>query len=400
MNSTKVALVRAPDYRPENLHQALTEIFSYLGGLSSFVRPGSHVFLKINHLSPPSPPERAIVTHPEFTRAVIALLKEYGCRITVGDDIQFGSKDGFGLSGYRRMCREMGVELINLKERGFQKVSLQGKKLAETLISPVVLESDQVINLAKLKTHSLTTFTGAIKNFYGIIPYGFRLDYHREFRWVNEFCEMLVDIFAAIKDKLCLTLMDAVVGMEGEGPSSGHPRHLGYIIGSRDAVAVDAVAAALIGLSPGSVLTTVEAQARGLGVGELDKITLCGLNLQEAVIPDFKLSAAAHLARKRIPNAIYIFIQNQFYLTPQVIKAQCTACEECIRICPQQTIKLVDEAAWVDTSNCIHCLCCHEVCRYRAIKLKQKPIGWLFRRGVAFLKRIKRKKKAVKPRPD
>ncbi|MCD6192191.1 MAG: DUF362 domain-containing protein [Candidatus Aminicenantes bacterium] len=393
MPQTKVALVRCPDYQPENLRHGLTEIFSYLGGLASLVRPGSHVFLKINHLSPPSPPERAIVTHPEFTRAVIALLKEHGCRIVVGDDIQSGAKDGFLLSGYRQMCREMGVELVNLKEKGFQKISLQGKRLTETLISPLVLESDQIINLAKLKTHSLTTFTGAIKNFYGLIPYGLRLDYHREFRWVNEFCEMLVDIYAAVKDKLCLTLMDAVVAMEGEGPSSGHPRPLGYLLGSQDAVAVDAVAAALIGLSPESVLTTSEAQARGLGQGELDKITLCGLNLQEAMVPDFKHSAAAHLAGRKIPNAIYIFIQSQFHLTPRVIKDQCSGCKECIRICPQQTIKLIQGKAWVDTANCIHCLCCHEVCRYQAIKLKQKPIGWLFRRVVSLLKKVKRKKK-------
>jgi|Deesub1362B_J571_1020462.scaffolds.fasta_scaffold00006_275 uncharacterized protein (DUF362 family)/NAD-dependent dihydropyrimidine dehydrogenase PreA subunit len=393
MSQVKVALVKAPDYQPENLSQALDKVFTYLGDLASLIKPGSRVFIKINHLSPPSSPERAIITHPEFTRAVITCLKDLDCQITVGDDIQSGDKDGFKPSGYRQMCQEMGVELINLKERGFRKISIAGKRLSETLISPVVLDSEYIINLAKLKTHSLTSFTGAIKNFYGIIPYGFRLDYHRQFRWVNEFCEMLVDIFSVIQDKVCLTLMDAIVGMEGEGPSSGAPRSVGYIIASPDAVAVDAVAATLIGLPPLSVLTTAEAQARGLGVGELEKITVYGENLPEAIIPDFKLSSAAHLARKRIPNAIYIFIQSQFHLTPRVIPQKCTACQECIRICPQQTIQLVKEVAWVKTSNCIHCLCCHEVCRYQAIKLKQKPVGWIFRRLISFLRLIKRRKK-------
>lgn len=388
----KAALVKANDYQFQTLLEGLAKTFEHLGGLSSIIQPKSKIFLKINHLSPPSPPERAIVTHPEFTRAVIAHLQDLGCEIIVADDIFSRIKDGFKPSGYQKIAEQMGVRLINLKELGFKKLTLAGKRLQETFITPLFFECDYIVNLSKLKTHSLTTFTGAIKNFYGLIPYGLRLDYHRRFRRINEFCEMLVDIFSVVKDKVCLNLMDAIVGQEGEGPSSGQPRFVGYIIGSRDSVALDAVASSLINLAPSQVLTTVEAQSRGLGIGDLDKIVILGEKLEKARLYDFKHSSAVNLVQKRIPNAIYIFIQNQLYLTPQIITKKCTICRECIQVCPQQTIHLVDKKVKVDVSNCIHCLCCHEVCRFQAIKLKQKPIGWIFRKLSSKLKKKKKNK--------
>jgi len=391
-DKAKVALVKAETYQFQTLWEGLARTFDYLGGLPSLIPSNSKVLLKINHLSPPSPPERAIVAHPEFTRAVIAHLQKIGCEIIVADDIFSRLKNGFQLSKYQPMAEEMNVRLVNLKELGFKKITLPGKRLRETFITPLFFECDYIVNLAKLKTHSLTTFTGAIKNFYGLIPYGLRLDYHRQFRQIPEFCEMLVDIYEVVKDKVCLNLMDAVVGQEGEGPSNGLPRFVGYILGSLDAVALDAVASSLINLSPGKVLTTLEAQSRDLGVGELDKITVVGENLQEAQLIDFKHSSAVNLVQKRIPNAIYIFIQNQLYLTPQILTDKCTICRECIQVCPQQTIHLVEKKVKVDASGCIHCLCCHEVCRFHAIKLKQKPIGWLFRQISSRLKSRKKKK--------
>jgi len=80
----------------------LRQSLKLIGGLSTIVKPEDKVFVKINHLPPPSPPERGIVTHPVFTESVIMLLKEQGVEITVGDDIEEGEDDGFAMSGIPR----------------------------------------------------------------------------------------------------------------------------------------------------------------------------------------------------------------------------------------------------------------------------------------------------------
>jgi uncharacterized protein (DUF362 family) len=118
-----VATTKAQNYNLDELVPAVRQSLELIGGLSSIVKPGDKVFVKINHLSPPSPPERGIVTHPVFTEAVIVLLKEKGVEITVGDDIEEGDGDGFLNSGYRAMYERQNVKLVNLRAAGFVEQS-------------------------------------------------------------------------------------------------------------------------------------------------------------------------------------------------------------------------------------------------------------------------------------
>ncbi len=374
MKHAKVSLRGIHKYRSGILHQALVQALSLLGGLENIVRPGSHVFVKINHLSPPSPPEEAIVTHPAFTREVLLLLKDMGCTITVGDDIQAKQKNGFQISGYRELCNELGIRLVNLKETGFRRIRLEGKVLKEAFVSPLVLESDYLINLPKLKTHSFTVFTGAVKNMYGIIPHGLRSSYHRQFFKNELFSQMLVDIFSCAPPNL--NIMDAIVAMEGEGPSAGNPKRVNLILASLDAPALDAVASKIIGLDPFDVLTTQFASERGLGTGQLEKIDILGEKIQDVRVKDFRQSSiAVGLIRRRIPAFLHAFVQDQLILMPEIIKKRCTGCWECVDICPAGAARKQDKAASIDRSCCIHCMCCHEVCRFHAVKLKQKCFG-------------------------
>jgi uncharacterized protein (DUF362 family) len=160
---TKVSLVRAHDYEFSQIHAALGKAIDLIGGLQKVVKPGARVFVKINHLSPPSPAERGIVTHPVFVEAVLELLKVAGADITVGDDIDSATRDGFDISGIRQMCQRAGVRLINLREAGFVEIKCNGLLLDKLYVSRIVLEVDVIVNLPKMKTHSLTVFTGGIK---------------------------------------------------------------------------------------------------------------------------------------------------------------------------------------------------------------------------------------------
>lgn len=383
MKKARVSIVKSDDYNSEEIRKGLIKSFSCHGGLENLIRPKSHVFVKINHLSPPSPPEKAIVTHPAFTREVLLLLKQLDVAITVGDDIQSKEEDGFLLSGYRQICNEVGVRLLNLKEAGFKEVSCRGKLLKKVFISPLVLEADFILNLPKLKTHSFTVFTGAVKNMFGVIPHGFRHRYHREFIKNDVFSQMLVDIFSCVPPHL--TVMDGIVAMEGEGPSTGNPKNVGVIIASEDAVAVDAVASKITGFNPMNIYSTQDAHERGLGIGRIEDIEIVGENIQDVEVRDFKHSAVAiGLFRRKLPSFLYAYIQNELTLIPEVIAKKCTACLECVDICPRGAAKSEEDFVRIDKSLCIHCMCCHEVCRFQAIKLKQKSIGKLIR-GLSFL---------------
>jgi uncharacterized protein (DUF362 family)/Pyruvate/2-oxoacid:ferredoxin oxidoreductase delta subunit len=373
-NNARVSIVRADDYNLPRLVPIVQRSIELIGGLETIIKPGDRVFVKINHLPPPSPPERGIVTHPVFAEAVLELLKKAGAEITVGDEIESTPVDGFSTSGFRQMCQRAGVRLINLREEGFVARECNGLLLKEIYLSKTALAADVIVNLPKLKTHSLTVFTGGVKNMYGTIPGNLRSRLHGEYPDSEDFSKMLTDIFSVIRPQL--TLMDGIVAMEGEGPSAGSVRKLGVILASRDAVSVDAIATGIIGMDPMDIATTRYAHERGLGVGSLDSIEVVGESIKSVATSDFRfpISAKRALLRK-IPAPLSRFAVGQLSVRPKVVEQQCTACAECVRACPTGAITIHSTTAAIDRSICIECMCCHEVCRFDAMVTARPLIG-------------------------
>ena len=390
MNKAKVSIVRAHDYDYAEIYAVMEEGIELIGGLAKIVPPGSKVFVKINHLSPPSPAEKGIVTHPIFVEVVLNLLKAVGADITVGDDIQSGSGDGFQLSGFRQMCQRAGVRLINLREIGFVETACSGHFLEKVYLSKTLLDADVIINLPKLKTHSLCVFTGGVKNMYGTIPSSLRRKFHGDYIRNEDFSQVVTDIFSATRPQL--TIMDGIIAMEGEGPAAGNLRRLGIILTSQDAVAVDAVATKIIGLNTMDIYTTRYADERGLGVGTLQNIEVVGEGVEGVTVPDFRppTSVANTLARI-VPRGLPKFILRQLSIKPNVIERLCTVCAECQKICPTGAISLNNETAKIDYDICIECMCCHEVCRFDAIVPKRSTSG----RIMQFLVNTLRKRRAT-----
>ncbi|MCK4793876.1 MAG: DUF362 domain-containing protein, partial [Desulfobacteraceae bacterium] len=126
-----------------------------------------------------------IITHPVFVEAILHLLRGYSANITVGDDIESNTNDGFTVSGFREMCKRTGVELVNFREKGFIETECSGYFLKKAYFSKVALDADVIVNLPKLKTHSLTVFTGGVKNMYGTIPNGLRIRFHGEYGYIT-----------------------------------------------------------------------------------------------------------------------------------------------------------------------------------------------------------------------
>ncbi len=386
MRQPRVSVVRCEGYESEVLSASIARSLSLIGGLEQYVRRGDHVFVKVNHLSPPSPPEKAIVTHPLFVRSVLEQVLELTSQVSLGDDVQ-ADGDPFALSGYRQLCGDLGATLVNLRQRGFAEVHCRGKILDRILIAREVLEADVLINLPKLKTHSLTTLTGAVKNLYGVIPSGMRSGYHGQYSRPDQFNQVLVDIYAAAAP--ALHIMDAVVGMEAEGPAAGNPRNTGLIIAGGDGVAVDAVAATLIGLNPLDVGTTQAADSRSVGVGDLAAIAVVGDPIEEVRPEPFVLPSTTPVRYlSRIPPCIARLFTSQLSVRPTVDLRQCVGCGACASICPVEAAVVEEGKARIRSGKCIRCMCCHEVCRYGAITLRRSLRGRALYKALQALRRL------------
>ena len=264
------------------------------------------------------------------------------------------------------MCERAGVKLVNFKQSGFVEVRCDGRRLETVHLARPVADADVIINLPKLKTHSLTLLTGGVKNLYGAIPSGLRTRFHGDHPRLEDFCQVLDDIFATAKP--AITIMDGIVAMEGEGPAGGKPRNLGLILISHDAVALDAIAGRVIGLNPGEVRTTRIAHERGVGVGDLREIEVVGERIENVTVSDFALPAsAAGQFVNRLPRFLSQFFIRQLTIRPRVVTRKCVGCGACERACPVGAIVVREGKAKIDRRICIRCMCCHEVCRYDAI---------------------------------
>jgi len=272
----------------------------------------------------------------------------------------------FQVTGIARAAEEAGVELVNFDVAGVGAVNSRGPVSSLHIAKPV-LEADVVISLPKLKTHSATLFTGAVKNMYGCIP-GFRkAEYHRQVPNLKEFAGLLADIFAAARPRLAV--MDGIVGMEGNGPSAGNPRKAGVILASEDSVALDAVACRVIGLNPFRVYTTAVAHERGLGVGDAARIEVVGTSLEEVLIKDWDLPSNAML--EAMPGFLVSRLLGMLRARPEINRQACAGCCFCVESCPVQAMEMSGGIPAIDYQKCISCLCCQELCPQKAVEMKQ-----------------------------
>ena len=168
---------------------------------------------------------------------------------------------------------------VNEDQSGVQVSHPEGVLLHRLDLLRVATEVDVIINLPKLKTHNLTGLTLGVKNLFGLVPGAIKIGYHAKLQDRERFAQALLDIYTY--DRPALTLMDAVVGMEGNGPTGGTPRPIGALVASADTLACDTVCAALVGLDPLRVLTTEVAARRGLCSGRLEDVELVGDPLAE-----------------------------------------------------------------------------------------------------------------------
>lgn len=357
---TKVAITRCTSYKEEEVGAAVEKALDLLGGIERFVKPNEKVLIKPNLLSARKP-EEAVNTHPELVRAVIRRLRPVTRNIKIGD-----SGAGFGdnmddiheASGMKKMAGEEGIPLVkfnNSERQGHYPVATE------------VLEADKVINLPKFKTHVLTLITAAVKNMYGIIPGISKARQHSLAPHVKDFAPVLLDVYSIKKPEL--TLVDAIVSMEGDGPGGGEPRKTDFIIASRDAVAIDIVLMNIIGREPLDLETNREAGKRGIGATSLDGIELLGENVEGLIMRDFKFPSTS--ISNRVPRSLAWLLKLVIRFKVEILARKCKRCKLCEKACPVSAITIAKEACSIDYAKCLLCLCCQEICPHGAVYLRK-----------------------------
>jgi uncharacterized protein (DUF362 family)/ferredoxin len=385
----QVSLVQCLNYDPERTRATVREALELLGGLGAYVREGQTVLLKPNLLSA-RPPEAAVTTHPAVVEAVAREVMAVGGRPMIGDSPPY---QGHNAKRYESLCRvtgmsdvanRLGIEIVSL-DHPWREVETGGKLFRRAPVASAFLEADVVINLPKLKTHGLTAFSGALKNTFGCVPGLKKSQLHLQAAEDPRiFQQLVVDVYRACVPTL--NLMDAVVGMEGHGPSQGQPRQVGAILAGVDAVALDVVACELVGISPTSVATLRLAGEQGLGEARLEKIDIVGEELEAVRVPGFRPSPIGS-GFSQIPKPILGPLKSQFVPMPHVRRRECIGCGDCVKVCAAGAMRVVPrrrnparKVARADFKKCIACYCCDEACTYGAIGIRKGWLGELARR--------------------
>ena len=323
------------------------------------------VLVKPNILGP-FPPERGVTTDPRVISAIVQELKKYKPKdIVVGDNSGSIHFDPLKIAKITGIFDASDGCYSNIA-RKVVEIKVESKFIDRLFISKIVKEADYIINVPKFKTHSLTTITGAIKNMFGIIPGGKKAKLHTFTRSIKEFAELLVDIYQIrVPD---LNIMDAIIGMEGRGPTNGKLRIINKVISSDNGVSLDSVMAAMMGLKTDTIELLQVAKERNLGEIDISNIIIDG---ELEVISGFKTPNNGFLQRirKKVVPHIFSFAT----VKPIVNHNKCKICKKCIEVCPVYAMNLTNKFPEANRKKCISCFCCDEHCPYGAIILPSWP---------------------------
>lgn len=372
MKNYDVAVVRCKTYDVEAVKPALEEAVNAVNGLD-FVMPGMKIIIKPNLVSFKKP-DAAATTHPALIEALVEMLLARGADVTIGD-----SPGGphslpllnrvYAATGMDRV-EKLGAKLnrnMNEKTVDFP----EGKILKNFTYTEYLDEADAIIDFCKLKSHGMLGMSAAVKNLFGTIPGLKKPEVHYKFQNDAEFADMLVDINEYFKPRLAIC--DAVVGMEGNGPTAGTPRQIGAIIASKSTYYADVVGAELIGMNIDGLPTLQAAYERGFAPASSKNLRVYG-DIRALTVDDFKAPPVRGLSFMRKGNVLHFISKAALEHKPTLKKRLCVGCGECARMCPAKAIKMKNKKPHINREKCIRCFCCQEFCP-RAAMVAHRPLA-------------------------
>lgn len=354
-------------YERTSVEAAVVKLLGPLGGMEVFVNPGQRVLIKPNMLAGKSP-EKAVTTHPEVVRAVIRLVQQAGAIAIVGDSPGIGS--------CLQVARKCGIYDV-VEETGARLAAFENSRPApfpggafhRLELASDVLDADVIINLPKLKTHQMMGLTCAVKNLFGAVVGMRKPQLHLQAgRDKALFAQMLLDLADYLKPSL--TIVDAVVGMQGNGPGSGDPVKIGALLGGRHPLAVDAVALDLVGLEAEACWTQKIALVRQQPGAHLAEVEILGTP-PHILRPVSFLPAKATDVNFGLPAFLERPLHRSLSALPCIDEARCSGCGLCVKHCPPSVMTMNKQVPQIDLKRCIGCFCCQELCPQGAILTRQ-----------------------------
>ncbi|MDG6224959.1 MAG: DUF362 domain-containing protein [Candidatus Thermoplasmatota archaeon] len=330
---------------------------------------GRNVILKVNLLSGKDP-SKAVTTHPEFVAGIVSSLKERGAECIIADSpggefTVSRLKDAYRSSGLEEVAASTGAKLNYDVGRSVLE-NERGRILKRIPVCNFVLGKDMMIALPKFKTHMLMGITCASKIMYGIIPGEEKIHFHTRFPHPINFAGILLDITDRIRPDLFI--VDAIVGMEGEGPAQGDPRRIGLIASGTDNIEVDAHLCRVCGIEYGSV--PIFSALRSFDGGfKFDNIEVSGDEPGFRLDPPFVMPGTSAIIGDP-PELFKRMVRSLSSPKPVIDAEKCIACGICRNNCAGSAIEIGNDRARIDMSRCIRCFCCHELCPEGAISIK------------------------------
>lgn len=322
-------------------------------------------------------PETHANTNPAVISALVERLRADGALVTVGDNP--------GTSGYgsvEKCARVSG--LMDASQGAFENIATESRRVRlpgmdeEVNVSAKVLDSDIVISVPKFKTHVMTRITGALKNSYGFVVGGDKARLHLDHPRYEDFSRVVTEVYRLrVPD---LVVMDAVVCIQGNGPTNRFLYHAGKLMASDNGVAMDSVMARMIGIKPEAVRSITYAGELGLGPVSVEEITVEGdagrLKRFRRPVPSVPQRFAGTWVMAFFPD----IGRPRFELD----ESACDGCGTCGRVCPGEAIEIEHGADGsgprYDYSSCIACYCCMELCPRSALSLHETARTKIYRR--------------------
>lgn len=372
-----VSIVSCTDYSEETIQNALTRVLEPLGGLS-FLYPGIRVVIKANLVSFIKP-ELAATTHPALLCVLVKMLRQYGAQVVIGD-----SPGGIYNKSYVEHVYEVtgmyDTEAVgaNLNHNfGETETLFPGATVLKSFTYTSYLDdADVIIDFCKLKSHGMMGMSAAAKNMFGVIPGLTKPQYHFRFPDPADFSRMIVDINEYFRPKVKLCITDAVIAMEGNGPTQGTPRWIGALLASASPHCSDLLAAHLIGLEPDSVPTLQAAIERGLIPEHWSKLNIIG-DPEKFVLSDFQNVAVKNSLLfsgngKNPVKLVFSKLAGKLLRSVPAVDCKiCIGCTKCAKQCPAEAIQMKNGKPVIHRKSCIRCFCCQEFCPVGAMKVKK-----------------------------
>ena len=349
----------------------------------SRVKSGMTVGIKANLVSALTP-DKAATTHPELICALTSRLKALGANVIIGDSPGGIYTEAFLNHVYNSTGMSAAVEAgatLN-DDFGQSDAVFENAAVLKTFTYTSWLDRcDLLINFSKLKSHGMMGMSAAAKNMFGAIPGTMKPEYHFRFPNVSDFSNMLVDIDEYFADKMLFCIVDAIEGMEGNGPTKGTPRHIGVLAACVTPHVLDTVCARLISLECDTVPTLIAAQGRGLIPENADEVKVCfcgdeDLTVDKYAVKDYKnIAVRQSMLFDSHGKWISAVLRRLLESRPTLKAKDCVGCGKCRDICPAKAITIRDRKAIIDRSECIKCFCCQEFCPTGAMKVHRTLIA-------------------------